>query len=181
MDKIDLFETLVRFLAIKPLNLTNFDFAEAESLIKKDREGAITFVGEHGYFEQALEAMVVKAANKSTKGGTLYINIKGQGCSEKIKKRLIEFSMSFDSVIIFGEREKWPSVSSNIHFTSNDDILADNHQRFFVCHSQSFNIALVSRHELHKGVERTEAAITNAADAVNLLAVTLGTKIYPLV
>jgi hypothetical protein len=172
---------MVRFLAIKPLIFDNFDFAEAESLIKKDRVGAITFIGEHGYFENALEAMIGKAATKSGHGGTVYVNVKGQGCTEKIKRRLMELSMSFDSVIIFGEKEKWPNVGGNVKFTKNDDIFADNHQRFFIAHSPSINIALVARHETHVGVERTEAAITNAPDAVNVLAVTIGTKIYPLV
>lgn len=181
MDKIDLFETLVRYLAIKPLRLDKFDFNEAEGLIKKDREGAITFVGEHGYFEQALEAMIVKAATKVGPGGTLYVNVKGEGCTEKVKRRLMELSMSFDSVIIFGDKEKWPNVGGNVKFSANDDIFADNHQRFFICHSSAFNIALVSRHEAHEGQDITEAAISNAADAVNVLAVTISTKIYPLV
>lgn len=181
MAKIDLFDTLVRFLAVKPLPLEKLDFESAQRLIKKDKAGAVTFIGEHGYFEEALEGMVNRVSALGVKTGTVYINIKGQGCTDRIKKKLMELSMSVGNVIIFGSPEKWPAMGADIRFTSNDDIFEDNHQRFFICHTPSFSIALVARHEQHDGVVKTEAIITNDSDAVNILAVTVGTKIYPLV
>jgi hypothetical protein len=180
-DKIDLFESLVRYFAVKPLKVDNLDFEEAQNVIKKDKAAAVNFVGEHGYFEQSLEAMLNQAANLGLKTGTIYINVKGQGCTERVKRKLMELAMSVGQVIIFGVRENWPIIGENIKFTSNDDIFVDNHQRFFICQTPSFNIALVSRHEMHEGVEKTEAIITNDADAISLLGITIGTKIYPLV
>jgi len=180
-DKIDLFDKLVSYLAIKPLPVEKLDFEEAQNVIKKDKLAAVTFIGEHGYFEQALEAILIRVSALGIKTGTVYINIKGQGCTDKIKRKLMELATSVGEVVIFGEREKWPVIGANIKFTTNDDIFTDNHQRFFVCHTPSFNMALVSRHEQHDGVEKTEAIITNDPSAVNILAITIGTKIYPLV
>lgn len=180
-DKIDLFENLVRYFAVKPLRVDVLDFEEAQKVIKKEKSAAVNFVGEHGYFEQSLDAMLNQAANIGLKTGTIYINVKGQGCTEKVKRKLMELAMSVGEVIIFGERDSWPIIGENIKFTSNTDIFCDNHQRFFICQTPAFNIALVARHELHEGVERTEAIITNDADAISLLGVTIGTKIYPLV
>jgi len=180
-DKIDLFDRLVNYLGTKPLPLEKLDFEAAQNVIKKDKAEAVTFIGEHGYFEEALDAMVARASSLGTKTGTVYINIKGQGCTDRIKRKLMELAMSVGEVIIFGEREKWPIIGANVKFTTNDDIFADNHQRFFICHTPSFNIALVARHATRDGKERIEAIVTNDSEAVNILGVTIGTRIYPLV
>lgn len=179
-EKIDLFETLVKFLAVKPLNLNEFDFKEAQSVIKKDKLESITFLGEHGYFEHILDAFTHQVAESQTKGGTVYIYIRGAGCTERLKRRLVEMLMHVNSVIIFGDQTHWPISHPRIKFTKNFDIFADNHQRFFIFHGPGYNVALVSRHHEHEGVEETEAAITNDPEAVSLLALTVGTKIYPL-
>lgn len=179
-EKIDLFNTLVKYLAIKPLKFDQFDYDEAQNYIKEDKKGAITFIGDHGYFEQVLDAMVNQVAKSAIKTGTVYSYVKGQGCSDRFKRRLLELSMSVSNVIILGDPNNWPKMSGNIKFSQNYDIFADNHQRFFIFQSPSLNIALVARHEIHDGEEKIEAAITNDNGAVQLLAMTLGTRIYPL-
>jgi hypothetical protein len=180
-EKIDLFEVAVRYLAIKPIKLQKFDFADAEGLIKQDKQSAVTFIGEHGYFEKSLEAMLDKVTASQNHNGTIYVNIQGLGCSEKIKKRLFYLSESAGTLIIFGNKENWPRVSQNIRFSEREDIFSDNHQRFFIYHSSGLNIALISRHDMHDGVEMTEAVLTNDPGAVTLLGVTIGTKAYPLI
>jgi hypothetical protein len=37
-EKIDLFETLVKFLAVKPLKLEKFDLDEAKEIIKEEKK-----------------------------------------------------------------------------------------------------------------------------------------------
>jgi len=181
MDKVDLFESLVRFFATKPLPIDRLDFESAQKVIKKDKASAVTFVGEHDYFERSLGAILEQVGSPGIKSGSLYINVKGQGCTEKVKRKLIELSMSVNEIIIFGNPSNWPNIGANIKFTSNDEIFADNHQRFFICHTPSYNIALVSRQEIHDDETKTEAIITNDPTAVAMLGVTIGTKIYPLV
>jgi hypothetical protein len=180
-ENIDLFEQLVRFLAIKPLKFEAYDFEEAQTIIKKEKQGAVSFIGEHGYFEKTLDVMVGQAATSEAHHGTIYINIQGEGCTAKIKKRLMELSMHVDSIIIFGDPEKWPAGLTNVKFTQNFDILKDNHQRFFIYHSPAYNIALISRHEKHNGAEKTEAIVSNDQQAIDMLGVTIGTKVYPLI
>jgi len=181
MEKVDLFEIVVKYLAVKPLTFDEYDFERAQTVIRQDKQGLVTFIGEHDYFEKSLEAMVEKVAQIGTKTGTIYIDIKGTGCSDRIKRRLFDLAASADTVIIFGDPARWPEMSTNIKFSARDDIFADNHQRFFIYHSSGYNIALVSRHHTHEGIERTEAVITNDPAAVSLLGVTIGTKAYPLV
>ncbi|MEI6267088.1 MAG: hypothetical protein WCP14_04345 [bacterium] len=180
MDKVDLFEVAVRYLAIKPLKFDKYDFAEAQEVIKVEKISSVTFIGEHDYFEKSLDAMLTKVAITNEQNGTIYINIKGLGCSDRVKRKLFELSQVANTIIIFGEPEKWPRLSPNIKFSKNDDIFTDNHQRFFIYHSSGMNIALVSRHDMHEGREQTEALITNDPEAVALLGVTVGTKAYPI-
>jgi hypothetical protein len=181
MEKLDLFEATVRYLAVKPLKFKEFDFAEAQEVIKQDKQVAVTFIGDHNYFEKALEAMVEKVILSQTQNGSIYINVRGQGCTEQIKRKLFELSNTASSIIIFGDKGEWPRIASNVKFSENEDIFTDNHQRFFIYHSGGFNIALLARHEMHKGKEMTEAIITNDPGAVSMLGITIGTKAYPLV
>lgn len=177
-QKIDLFETLVRFLAVKPLKFEEFDLEAARTIVKKEREGAITFYGEHGYFEEVLEATGKKIAESQLESGTLYIFIKGKGCTERLKRNMIEILMSVKKVIIFGNREDWLIDDSKISYVEPGEMFKENHQRFFVFQSASYNVALVSRHQQSEGEELIEAALSNASDAVGLLAQTVGVHLY---
>lgn len=176
---IDLFEVIVRLMAVKPLVRDEFDFEEAQEVIKKERASSIMFTSDHFEFERIMDAMTEKISQSVDKKGVVYIYVKGQGCTDRFKKKLLELSMKVNKIVIFGDPKKWPvlTINNNISFTQSYDILADNHQRFFIYASPSFNIALVARHHLHDGEERTEAIVTNAADAVSMAAQTLGTKI----
>jgi hypothetical protein len=177
-QKIDLFETLVRFLAVKPLKFDTFDLEQAQGIVKKEREGAITFIGEHGYFEELLDTTAKKATNDNIQGGTLYIFVKGDGCTERMRRNLVEILMGVRSVVIFGDAEKWMIVDPKIKYVDHEDIFTDNHQRFFIYQSPAYNVALVSRHEDYNGEVAIEAALSNASDAVSLLSQTVGTHLY---
>jgi hypothetical protein len=178
MEKIDLFNILVRFLAIKPLKFDQFDYLQARELIKKDREGSITFFGEHSNFENTVEEVTKKVTEAKLEHGTVYLYLKGKGCSERMLRNLMELSMTVHAIYIFGNKEDWPIPDPKIKFVDPADMFADNHQRFFVYQSSAYNVALVARHELHDGQEMMEAAMTNADDAVSLLSQTIGNRIY---
>lgn len=178
MEPLDLFNILIRYLAIKPLKFDNFDYVEAQDLIKKERQSSITFIGEHNYFESTIEEVTKKVIDTHLNVGTVYIYVKGKGCSERIKRNLLELVMNVHAIFIFGNPDDWQISDPKIKFVDPDDIFADNHQRFFMFQSPAFNVALVARHETHEGEERIEAAMTNANDAVALLGQTVGAKIY---
>lgn len=175
---VDLFETLVRYLSVKPLPMDELDFSVAQDYIKAEKQGSIVFTDDHQYFEDTIDAMANRIGKQISGQGTLYIYIKGQNSSDKLKRRLIGLAVSVGRVFIFGELENWPTASDNVTFSQNYDIFADNHQRFFVYQSAALNIALVARHHLHDGKEKIEGAITNAPDAVSVIAQTIGTNLY---
>lgn len=83
MNKIDLFEKLVRFLAIKPFNENEFCLEEAEVVIKEENKNNITFIGQHGYFEDVLDTVEQRIANLKLNTGSLYIYIKGDNSKKK--------------------------------------------------------------------------------------------------
>lgn len=178
MEKIDLFNILIRFLAIKPLKFDKFDFLEAKEIIKKERESSITFFGEHNYFEDTINEITKKVAEAKLNSGTVYLYLVGKGCTDRMKHNLLDLVMSIHALYIFGNPADWPLTDPKIKFVDPDDIFEDNHQRFFIFQSAAYNVALVARHEMHDGQEMIEAAMTNANDAVSLLSETIGTKIY---
>jgi len=178
MAKLDLFDTLVRFLAIKPLTFDSFNLEQAKSVIKKENECCVTFIGDHGYFENTLEEIVKNVAGSNIKNGTVYIYVKGSGCSERVKRNLIELDLNVSRIIIFGKSEDWEIRDSKISFVDPDDIFEDNHQRFFAFQSAGYNVALVARHSQHDGKEVIEAAMTTVDGAVSLVTQSIGTRIY---
>lgn len=178
MEKLDLFNTLVRFLAIKPLRFDQFDFNQAQELIKDDRKGAITFMGDHGDFEGTLEGIAKQVGDSKIAHGTFYLFVKGNGCTARMERNLLNILMSVQNMYIFGDPAAWPIHDSKIKFVNPEGIFEDNHQRFLIFQSPAYNVALVARHHEHNSEEMVEAAMTNAQDAVSLLSQSIGTKIY---
>lgn len=178
MNKTDFFDILVRKMAVKPLEFQSFDLETAKKIIKSENEDLITLFGEHGFFENTLGEIAANIATGGIRNGTLYIYIKGEGCSERVKRNIVGLSMNTHRMVIFGDPEKWPLRDPNITFVSPDDLFADNHQRFFVFQSPSYSVALVSRHEMRDGEEKIEAALTTNPEAVSMLAQTIGSKAY---
>ena len=178
MEKIDLFNILVRFLAIKPLKFDKFDFLEARQLIKKDREDSITFYGEHNNFEMMIDEVAKKVTEAKLGTGTVYLYLKGKACNARMERNLLELVMNVHVIYIFGNPEDWPLRDPKIKFVDPADMFEDNHQRFFIFQSSGYNVAMVARHDMHDEREMTEAALTNANDAISLLTQTIGTRIY---
>jgi hypothetical protein len=124
-----------------------------------------------------MDMMVSEIIEGRERSGTVYLYVKGPDSVARINKKLFELSFHVDKIIIFGDQTLWPRMSENIFFTGSDDIFTDNHQRFFIYQSSSYNAALVARQTGQEGEQRIEAAVSSAPDAVSLLAMTLSKRI----
>lgn len=179
-EKIDLFEKLVRYLAIKPLNDEAFCIERAEEVIKEENKGNITFIGQHGYFEDVLDTVEQRIANLKPAESSLFIYIKGENSKQRIEKNLLNIILNVDHIYIVGKPQEWRITDPKIKFIQIEDIFTDNHQRFLIFRSPTYNVAMVSRHSecSPKGKRLIEGALTNKKEAVSLLTQIIGTKIY---
>lgn len=175
MEKIDLVESLIRFLAIKPLDCSKCTFEKAKEVIKADKKEAVSFIGEHGYFEELIETLARRIGDLGLKDGHMYLYVKGDSCKEKFKRNLLELVLNLKHIFIIGDAKDWPIQDPKIKFSQIEDQFTDNHQRFFVYQSPSFQAALVARHDENG---RVEAAMTNDPEAVTFLAQILGSRVY---
>lgn len=175
MDKVDLFESLVRYLAIKPVQCEKCDIEHIQNIIKKDKKDSITFIGEHGYFEDLLDTLARRVGDLGLKDGHMYLYVKSSSCKERFKNSLLELIINLKKIFIVGTPGEWPLQDPKIQFAQIEDRFADNHQRFFIYQSPTFQAALVSRHN-EKG--EIEAATTNDPEAVNFISQIVGSKFY---
>jgi thiamine pyrophosphokinase len=91
-EKIDLFEKLIRFLAIKPLPEDDFDLEKAREVIKEENKDDITFIGQHGYFEDVLDTVEQRIGNLRPAESSLFIYIKGEDSRQRIEKKFIKYN-----------------------------------------------------------------------------------------
>jgi len=178
MEKIDLFEKVVRLLAIKPLRFDEFNLEQAKSIIKSEKADSITFIDDHHAFEDVIEQTANRVGELGIKTGTAYIFVRGGGCTERMKRNLLEIIMSVHKIIVFGDQKSWPFFDAKMEFVNLEDYLEDNHQRFFIYQSPSYNVALVARHVVRESNEVIEAAMTTDPEAVALVSQVLGSQVY---
>jgi hypothetical protein len=179
-EKIDLFEKLIRFLAIKPLPEDNFDLEKAREVIKEENKDDITFIGQHGYFEDVLDTVEQRIGNLRPAESSLFIYIKGESSKSRIERNLLNIILNVDHIYIVGTPQEWRINDPKIKFIQIEDIFTDNHQRYLIFRSPTYNVALVSRHSESNDEDKRkiEAALTNKKEAVALLTQIIGTKIY---
>lgn len=178
-EKIDLFEKLVRFLAIKPFDANPFSIDAAREVIKEENRDSITFIGEHGYFEDVLETVGKRISSLPPSESSLYIYIKGSDSKNRLEKNLLSIILNVKHIYIVGRSDEWRINDPKIKFVELENIFTDNHQRFLIFRSPTYNIALASRHSIPKeGGKRTEGALTNNKEAVAFLTQIIGIKMY---
>jgi len=165
--KIDLFDKLVRFLAIKPLAAEPFDLEKARAVIKEENKDDISFVGQHGYFEDVLDTVQQRTGNIDLNQGVLYVYIKGQDSRKRVERNLLSIVLNVDKIFIVGKAEDWSFNDPKIKFLDIESEFAENHQRFLIFNSPSYNVALVARHTSAGADRRIEAALTNKKEAVS--------------
>ncbi len=177
--RIDLFESLVRFLAIKPLKFDEFSLEQARGMIKDERKESVAFISEHSYFETVIDALAKKVKGLGFANmGTLYINLQGKGCTTRMKQNLLELTLAASKIYIFGKKEDWELTDPKIVFVDRLDIFEDNHQRFFIYISPGYSVALVARHNDSKGDDRVESMMSTAKDAISMVAQKLSIAMY---
>ena len=93
---------------------------------------------------------------------------------------MLKIILNVDHIYIIGEAKDWKISDPKIDFLKIENIFPDNHQRFIIFRSPSYNVAMTARKTKCKknGKDRIEGALTNKKDAVSFLAQILGTKIY---
>lgn len=165
-------------MAIKPLQFEEFDLEKARSIIKSNKAQSITFIEKHHAFEDIIEETAARVGDLGISNGTVYLYIKGDSCTEKMKRNLLEIIMSVHRVIIFGDSKNWPLYDNKMQFVSPEGLFEDNHQRFFIYQSAAYNVALVARHVVKNGEEGIEAAMTTDPDAVSLVSQVVGAVTY---
>lgn len=168
-DRIDLFEKLVRFLAIKPLNEEAFNLEKAKEIIKEENKENISFIAQHGYFEDVLDTVEQRIGNLQPHAGTLYIYIKGDSSKKTIERNLLNLVLYVNQIYIVGKASDWSFNDPKINFLDIEDKFTPNHQRFLIFNSPSYNVALTARHIEQKGETVTEGALTNKKEAVTFL------------
>lgn len=180
MNKIDLYEKLVRFLAIKPLEIAGFDIERAKEVIREENKKDISFIPQHGYFEDVMDTVEKRIGNLQPESGILYVYIKGDSSKQRIEKNLLSIILHVSKIYIIGKAEDWTFNDPKIKFVDIEDAFTDNHQRFLIFNSPTYNVALVSRHGLATSGEKvqTEAAITNKKEAVTYLNQVLAPLFY---
>jgi hypothetical protein len=101
-EPIDLFESLVRFLAIKPLRFEDFSLEQARTMIKEDRKESIAFIGEHSYFEEVIDSLSKKVKGLGySNSGSIYIKLHGKGCTTRMKQNLLELTLTANKIYIY--------------------------------------------------------------------------------
>ncbi len=180
--KVDLYKSLVRYLAIKPLpENDNLCQVKAQSVVKEENKDDISFIAQHGYFEDILDTVEQRIGNLKPENGVLYIYIKGDDSRKRIERNLLNIIMYVNKVYIVGKAEDWSFNDPRIEFIGIEDRFVDNHQRFLIFNSASYNVALVSRRGECVNPEdkaQIEAALTNKKEAVSFLSQTLAPLFY---
>lgn len=127
MERVDLFESLVRYLAIKPVECEKCDIEHVKDIIKKDKKDSITFIGEHGYFEDLLDTLARRVGDLELKDGHMYLYVKGKACKERFRKSLLELIINLKRIYIVGTSAEWPIQDPKIQFSAIEGKFADNH------------------------------------------------------
>lgn len=167
--KIDLFDKLVRFLAIKPLTPGELDIEKAKEIVKEENKDDISFITDHGYFEDILDTVEQRIGNLQLHSGILYVYIKGDSSKARVERNLLNMVLYVDKIYIIGNAADWSFNDPKIKFLDIEDQFAPNHQRFLIFNSPSYNVALTARHIEKGGKTVTEAALTNKKEAVAFL------------
>lgn len=169
MEQIDLFDKLVRFLAIKPLKDEAFDLEKAKDIIEEENKDDITFIADHGYFEDVLDTVEQRIGNLRPENGTLYIYIKGDSSKARIERNLLSIVLYVSKIYIVGNASDWTFNDPKIKFLDIEDRFTPNHQRFLIFNSPTYNVALSARHIDKDGKTVTEGSLTNKKEAVTYL------------